>query len=363
MVRVFRSYEYQFLRELEIYNEIWSDIKDNVLKEKEYVIKERTGVYYMLPDLWFMFLTDDRFLSFIRKLVSQESQYSPTAGDSLLSRYLKQYQFVELYLDNIFKYGGGNLPKEIFRCTNVKVLSLKHNFLEKLLPDIGQMQKLQYLALTDNRLDNSSIPYSLAFCRKLNVLKLDNNLLDALPGFLLTMPNLQTVHRHGNHNYFKATFMWYHTDINDRILPVPGTTPNKLEPQSLQFLCASAIIASKINVFAAVNVPQMLLDYICSIYFDCNVCYNCFSANLKSLPGYKVFTFKNPYLGNTCVPFQHWACSMECAEAIEIPAREEQILTALEQDRQYDRHIQEAQDLCFYRHKTNSMIPFHCCIL
>ena len=42
--------------------------------------------------------------------------------------------------------------------------------------------------------------------------------------------------RHGNHNYFKATFMWYHTDINDRILECPGegaalrlTTPRALE--------------------------------------------------------------------------------------------------------------------------------------
>ncbi len=28
----------------------------------------------------------------------------------------------------------------------------------------------------------------------------------------------EQVYRHGNHNYFKATFMFYHTDIYDRIL-------------------------------------------------------------------------------------------------------------------------------------------------
>lgn len=32
--------------------------------------------------------------------------------------------------------------------------------------------------------------------------------------------------------------------------------------------------------------------------------------------GYKVFTFRNPYLGNTCVPFLHWACDYECASEI-----------------------------------------------
>lgn len=63
----------------------------------------------------------------------------------------------------------------------------------------------------------------------------------------------------------------------------------------------------------------------------------CFST------GFKVITFKNPYLGNTCVPFQHWACSLTCAMALEIPAREEQISAARELDRQYDAYIKECQ--------------------
>lgn len=64
---------------------------------------------------------------------------------------------------------------------------------------------------------------------------------------------------------------------------------------------------------------------------------------LSFITGYKVYTFKNPYLGNTCVPFQHWACSVECAEAIEIPARVEQIMSASEQDRQYADYVKEAE--------------------
>ncbi len=61
------------------------------------------------------------------------------------------------------------------------------------------------------------------------------------------------------------------------------------------------------------------------------------------IAGYKVITFKNPYLGNTCVPFQHWACSQDCAQAIEIPARLEQIAAARELDRQYDSYIRDCQ--------------------
>jgi hypothetical protein len=51
----------------------------------------------------------------------------------------------------------------------------------------------------------------------------------------------------------------------------------------------------------------------------------------------QVITFKNPYLGNTCVPFQHVACSSACARAIEIPARREQQLSARRQDREYEQ--------------------------
>lgn len=59
--------------------------------------------------------------------------------------------------------------------------------------------------------------------------------------------------------------------------------------------------------------------------------------------GFKVITFKNPYLGNTCVPFQHWACSMDCAEHIEIPARDEQIAAAADLDKNYDAYVRECQ--------------------
>ena len=55
-----------------------------------------------------------------------------------------------------------------------------------------------------------------------------------------------------------------------------------------------------------------------------------------------MFTFKNPYLGNTCVPFQHWACSLHCAREVEIPARREQLVEARLQDREYERYVRES---------------------
>ena len=138
-------------------------------------------------------------------------------------------------------------------------MSLKSNNLELIPPDIGRLGQLEKLYLTNNRLQNGSIPYTLEFCIKLEELYLDDNLLDALPSILLRIPSLKKVHRHGNHNYFKSTFMWYHTDVTGRILPTnPGQEdvrnslpPVNFEQINLQNLCSKAIIASRINFYVA----------------------------------------------------------------------------------------------------------------
>ena len=61
-----------------------------------------------------------------------------------------------------------------------------------------------------------------------------------------------------------------------------------------------------------------------------NPCENCSTVRHVNEAGYKVFTFRNPYLGNTCVPFLHWACDYNCAKDIEIPGKifDHKILTA-----------------------------------
>jgi hypothetical protein len=118
---------------------------------------------------------------------------------------------------------------------------------------------------------------------------LDNNLLDALPGFLLKMSSLETVHRHGNHNYFKSTFMWYHTDVNERILGVPGNAeflpPSTRRPRPLQFWCAKAIVGSKMDFFATRTIAPAMRDYISNIYGQFNVCGCCNKAKLSDQSG------------------------------------------------------------------------------
>lgn len=303
----------------------------------------------MPQSLWFLSVTLHRRQRYLIQLMREEIERErqkrlPKCGETLLSRYLSSHGFSELYLDSMFKYGDDNrLPRELFQCANVRLLSLKYNSLDSLPSDIGRMQKLEYLALTNNKLQVRSIPHTLVFCRSLHTLLLDNNLLDALPGFLLQMSSIQTVHRHGNHNYFKSTFMWYHTDVYYRIIPVMGypSPPIPFKEQSLQFWAAKSIIGSKKDFFSDVAITPVLKDYIADIYSLFNLCHNCNKATLGNAFGYKVITFKNPYLGNTCVPFQHWACSIDCAKALEIPARIEQIAAAQELDRQYEEYVLE----------------------
>lgn len=305
---------------------------------------------------WYLTMTLEKgrhsFLMFVKQEAERE-EHLCTAGfsshsESFLYRYINTFQLTELHLDNVLRDRSSSLesiPREIFRCHSVRCLSLRYNDLEVLPADIGNLYNLIYLALTGNKLENRSIPYTLCFCRQLEILLLDNNLLDALPGFLLDLKSLKTVHRHGNHNYFKSTFMWYHTDVYERIIAIPAVrrSENAEQPLRLQFWAAKAVIAKKVNFFRNPCVPKKLKDYMCEIYSYFNLCAHCETAKLLGGKGYKVITFKNPYLGNTCVPFQHWACSLYCAAAIEVPARYEQMISAQEQDRLYDSYIRETQ--------------------
>ena len=163
---------------------------------------------------------------------------------------------------------------------------MKYNCLDRIPPDIGRMSQLEYLALTNNKLQNKSIPFTLTFCRRLRTLMLDNNLLDALPGFLLKMPHLQTVYRHGNHNYFKSTFMWYHTDVNERILAIRGTNDFiPRQPESLQFWAVKAVIGLKLNFYSDPCIAPVLKDYVSDIYNMFNVCGYCNAAKMSTQPG------------------------------------------------------------------------------
>ena len=262
-------------------------------------LKAAQVIVRLSQELWYIAVllreNPQRLKEFLAKfkrpcLLSAEDDLSPTRD--LLANYLKSFLLTELYLDTTFR---SNLeptsnsdqnqsllqnsptqitqsiifrpPLAIFRCCpNVKILSLKNNNLDHLPPDIGRLRKLEKLHLTNNRLQNGSIPYTLAFCHQLNELYLDDNLLDALPSVLLRIPSLVTVHRHGNHNYFKSTFMWYHTDVTGRILPTnpaieeanniengnanlvanpANRSHTEYEQVNLQNLAARAIIASR----------------------------------------------------------------------------------------------------------------------
>uniref|UniRef100_A0A1B6L2P8 Uncharacterized protein n=1 Tax=Graphocephala atropunctata TaxID=36148 RepID=A0A1B6L2P8_9HEMI len=171
---------------------------------------------------WFHYLDDDTRQS--PRRLSQDGIGSPSGH--LLNQPLLQSNIVEMHLDNVFRDKSAILSLEqLFKCVNVRVLSLRHNNLMSLPAEIGRLSHLHTLYLTENCLTYNTIPYTLTFCTELTELYLDHNLLDALPGFLLDMDHLKTVYRHGNHNYFKCTFMWYHTAERDRCVYVHTIGP------------------------------------------------------------------------------------------------------------------------------------------
>lgn len=193
------------------------------------------------------------------------------------SIHMHFFRYIFLYYLNFF---------QLFRCYNMRILSLKYNCLEAIPADIGRLRNLEYLALTNNRLQIHSLPYTLAFCGKLHTILLDNNQLDALPGFLLDMTSIETVHRHGNHNYFKSTFMWYHTDVDYRIIPTSGTNViPSVSPDTLQFMAARSIIGSRKDFFNDPDVAGVLKDFISDIFLLFNVCSHCSTVMRTYLKG------------------------------------------------------------------------------
>jgi len=357
---VFHCYEFLLLTRLETDKELWRKLCNEFGYCNECQSKETKEDLFrpgpIRAELWFLAITlrdsKDKLIHFIRKEMHRRTLRDPDGSTeaepdhrrlsgipSFLASYTAAFNFVELRLDNVLE-PKAELPVEIYRCPNVKTLSLKNNHLSSLSPEIGKMERLERLFLTNNQLNNRSVPFTIAFCRRLREVYLDNNLLDALPCILLRIRTLQRVHRHGNHNYFKDTFMFYHTDINDRIMEMPGVRFNMIK--SLQTLASRAVFSSRRKFYGDPSIPPRIRQILTALADKKELCDAC-SRVLELLdPHYRVFTFKNPYLGNTCVPFQHTACSLECARDIEVPARLEQQDSARQQDWEYEQYIQES---------------------
>jgi len=287
-----------------------------------------------------------RLLTFLKVELNHYSRSLNIPYCTPLSRYLERYNIVEMYLDSILKSGDDSkLPPEIFYCKNIKILSLKHNFLRQIPTAIGRLTKLEVLILTDNLLSVQSIPFSLTFCKNLKELYVDDNQLEALPGFLTSMNHLELVYRLGNRNFFKSFFLWYHANFDHRVRKeiwknnwIRGETGSRPAIPSLLDLSVEKMFSTGINFFEE-EIPESLKNYMSLTYLNYNICNFCNIATDCTIPGYTTVTFLTPYLGNTCVPFQHWACSKECVLAIEGPAKKLQIEGAKRLDYEYSHYI------------------------
>lgn len=358
MSGIFHGFELLLFKKFSSNPEVWHSLRKQIQDQLQGCSEvDINDLVQKIPqELWYLSVCLHRQPKRLIELCKQDLQQGcRISADYLLTSYIDMCSITEFHLDSIFKFREDRtLPKELFRCYNMRILSLKYNCLEAIPADIGRLRNLEYLALTNNRLQIHSLPYTLAFCGKLHTILLDNNQLDALPGFLLDMTSIETVHRHGNHNYFKSTFMWYHTDVDYRIIPTSGTNViPSVSPDTLQFMAARSIIGSRKDFFNDPDVAGVLKDFISDIFLLFNVCSHCSTVMRTYLKGYKVITFKNPYLGNTCVPFMHWTCSLECAKALEVPARQEQIKAACMLDSMYEQYIVDCQRQFGSQHQSD----------
>lgn len=80
------------------------------------------------------------------------------------------------------------LPPEVCRLPNLKALSLSQNLLKSLPKAIGEMQQLRHLSLGDNHI--AEVPPELGSCQELQILYLHHNHFTKLPTSLGQLQNL-----------------------------------------------------------------------------------------------------------------------------------------------------------------------------
>jgi len=160
-------------------------------------------------------------------------------------------------------------------------------------------------------------------------------------------------------NFFRVRKeIWKNYWIREETQSKPGF-------KTLLDLSVEKVFSSGINFFNE-EIPESLKHYMSLTYLNYNICYFCNIATDCSKPGYfyssfihycvctvnslyigvtgfTTVTFQTPYLGNTCVPFQHWACSKKCVVAIEVPAKKLQLEGAKRLDYEYSHYIAKSK--------------------
>ncbi|XP_065205967.1 leucine-rich repeat-containing protein 58-like [Planococcus citri] len=270
--------------------------------------------------------------------------------------YIHEYNFVEIYLDNLQLKNP--LPKKIFSCKNLRILSLKGNHLRSFPADVGRLKNLEELYLSNNKLRANSLPYTLTFCYKLHTLFLDNNKMVALPGFLLKMKHLFTLRRQSTKTSFRKMFIIQRATRIEKIQPLEeksAATPRVVT--SLQNLAAKVIIASKIDYFSIQYFPTMVQDVVSRYYPECTICENCTSAEFEDA-GYFVSTSRYGYLGNYWSVFLHQACSKNCAEELHKASYEQEQSSLGQLNDEYNKVVNSSQVGLRQTKKNNQ-----CCVI
>ncbi len=137
-----------------------------------------------------------------RKIYELERELGETTNstDDALSEPKKIYtlQITNLSSEKPFK-PLKELPSDIKKLTNLRVLRLSGNLLKELPPEIGQLKLLQQLDLANNQL--TKLPPELWNLKELDELRLNGNLLTQLPPEIARLTDLQILNL--SNNYLK----------------------------------------------------------------------------------------------------------------------------------------------------------------
>lgn len=259
------------------------------------------------------------------------------------------------------------LEKELqfWSLPNLTVMNLNNTQLRFLPASIGRLKQLRVLSLNTNYLQ--TLPNTISFCRKLEELNLESNKFPYLPGVILQLNSLKTLRRWDNSELMRGAGDLSHNRYNKYIaiapekhLKPPDERPGG-EVTPLKLLALQQIMTSRIDYWNSKSLAPVVCKILDNAQSQFKICDHCFVAKPLEVQGYEVCWLVESILGLRHVPFRHFACSLDCASALQRGFRTTQARLMAETEAQYRRQMRRyggEEDLVL-----NEESSFRCTVL
>jgi Leucine-rich repeat (LRR) protein len=228
---------------------------------------------------------------------------------------------------------------------HLTVLNLTNTQLPYLPASVGRLKQLHTLLLSGNAL--TTLPSTLSFCFSLTTLDLRNNNFSILPAVIFRIESLALLRRHGNYDMRRVIAELaastrrdkYVTVVPERIPLLSSSGEHQVVP--LRLLAVRAVMTERLDYWARSEVAPALCRVLDNSQMEYKICDNCCSAQPLNKRGFRIRWLVESYLGLKHIPFEHFACSTECACTLNDNFQKIQSKLKREHDQEYQSMLDQ----------------------